>query len=51
MGRETLSQSRGTTQIARFACHFVPTNIGFPDNAGIASHTTDVRLLTFDVFT
>lgn len=23
--------------------HFVPTNIGFPDNAGSASHTTDFR--------
>jgi|GEM_PF-3068306 len=38
MGRE--EDSRGTTQIARSACHFVPTNIGFPDNAGIAVRTT-----------
>ncbi len=30
---------------------FVPTVIGFPNNAGIASRTTDVRLFTFDVFT
>ena len=38
MGRE--EDSRGTTQIAHFVRHLAPTNIGFPDNAGIAVRTT-----------
>jgi len=38
MGRE--EDSRGTTQIAHFVRHLAPTNIGFPDNAGIAVQTT-----------
>ena len=42
MGRE--EDSRGTTQISRKAGHFVPTNIGFPHNAGIAVQTTNVTL-------
>jgi len=44
MGREE-EVSRGTTQIhhpatALRTMRFVPTNIGFPDNAGIAVQTT-----------
>ena len=43
MGRE--GSSRGTTQIHRtlhlgLAAHFVPTNISFPHNAGIAVRTS-----------
>ena len=38
LGRE--EDSRGTTQIARLTCHFVPTKISFPDNAGVAVRTT-----------
>ncbi len=35
----TGGSSRGTTQIHRMM-RFPPTNIGFPDNAGIAAQTT-----------
>jgi len=37
----TGANSRGTTQIDHFMVHFLPTIIGFPDNAGIAAWATD----------
>ena len=45
MGREMLTQSRGTTQISRarplrLAGHFVLTSISLPGNAGTAVRTT-----------